>query len=167
MADRIERTSSGGAPRQLLACRLAKLMTAPPMNWTLEMVPLPVSDMDSAVHFYSVKLGFNLDFDFGEGADRFAQLTPPGSGCSIQIRPSSPDGDPGSIHGLQLVVNDLRRAHRELSGRGVDVEPIQIYGKGGASRDATDDDQLDNVGIFHFEDPDGARWAVQQISSRP
>lgn len=136
------------------------------MKWTLEVVPVPVSEVDTAIAFYSGKLGFRVDHDTGEGTDRFAQLTPDGSGCSIVVGTSIVDGAPGSVNGLQLVVNDLWKAHQELTDRGVDATPVQVFGRDG-QRDAKQGDELDNVGFFYFEDPDGAKWTVQQISSRP
>ncbi|MFC4591572.1 VOC family protein [Sphaerisporangium corydalis] len=134
------------------------------MNWTLEVVVVPVSDVDRAKDFYAGRLGFAVDHDtrVGEGM-RIVQLTPPGSGCSIVIGEGVvPDLPPGSYKGLQLVVPDLRRARAELVERGVDVSEIQVLGE----NPSPVADPLDNVGFLFFADPDGNGWAVQQISAR-
>ncbi|MEU4675813.1 VOC family protein [Micromonospora sp. NPDC023737] len=134
------------------------------MNWTLEVVVIPVSDVDRAKAFYVDQLGFNLDHDTTAGGlGRVVQLTPPGSGCSIVIGTGIvPDMPPGSLKGLQLVVNDLERARAELVGRGVPVSEIQVLGKSPSPTGHP----LDNVGFVFFADPDGNSWAVQQISTR-
>jgi catechol 2,3-dioxygenase-like lactoylglutathione lyase family enzyme len=134
------------------------------MNWTLEVVVVPVSDVDRAKAFYADRVGFVVDHDTTIGDDvRIVQLTPPGSGCSIVIgKGAVPDMPPGSLKGLQLVVPDLSRARDELVGRGVDVSDIQVLGKSPTNMP----DPLDNVGFIFFSDPDGNGWAVQQISSR-
>ncbi|MET8309109.1 VOC family protein [Micromonospora sp. NBC_00389] len=134
------------------------------MNWTLEVVIVPVSDVDRAKKFYADQLGFAVDHDtvVGDGA-RIVQLTPPGSGCSVVIgKGAVPDMPPGSLKGLQLVVPDLERARAELVERGVEVSEIQVLG---ASPSPTPH-PLDNVGFVFFTDPDGNAWAIQQISSR-
>lgn len=135
------------------------------MNWTLEVVIVPVSDIDRAKDFYSNKLGFALDHDTAVGDDmRIVQLTPPGSGCSIVIgKGAVPKMEPGSIQGLQLVVPDIRKAHAELVERGVEVSDVQVLG----TNPTPMPDPLDNVGFCFFSDPDGNGWAVQQISTRP
>lgn len=138
------------------------------MNWTLEVVVVPVSDIDRAKAFYADQLGFNVDHDtvISENV-RIVQLTPPGSGCSIVIgKGAVPDMPPGSLKGLQLVVNDVRAAHAQLAERGVKVGDVQFIGPEGP-RPARDDDDLNNVGFVFFEDPDGNSWGVQQITSRP
>lgn len=135
------------------------------MNWTLEVVVVPVSDVELAKAFYSEQLGFNVDHDtkISEGR-RIVQLTPPGSGCSIVVGegvvPDLPP--PGSLKGLQLVVPDIHKAHAQLVERGVDVSEVQVLGV----NPRPVDDPLDNVGFVFFDDPDGNGWAVQQISSR-
>ncbi|MFI9506720.1 VOC family protein [Nocardia sp. NPDC052566] len=134
------------------------------MNWTLEVVIVPVSDIDRAKDFYSRQLGFAVDHDTVIGDEiRIVQLTPPGSGCSIVIgKGAVPKMEPGSQQGLQLVVADLRKAHAELVSRGVEVGEIQVLG----ANPRPVPDPLDNVGFFFFTDPDGNGWGVQQISSR-
>jgi catechol 2,3-dioxygenase-like lactoylglutathione lyase family enzyme len=134
------------------------------VNWTLEVVVVPVSDVDRAKAFYAEQLGFAVDHDTVVGDDaRIVQLTPPGSGCSIVIgKGVLPDMPPGSLKGLQLVVPDLRRARAELVERGVEVSEIQVVGENPRPMP----DPLDNVGFVFFTDPDGNGWAVQQISSR-
>ncbi|BFU45906.1 VOC family protein [Krasilnikovia sp. MM14-A1004] len=134
------------------------------MDWTLEVVIVPVADLDRAKAFYADRLGFVVDHDtrFGETA-RMVQLTPPGSGCSIVIgNEVVPQMPPGSLKGLQLVVADIRRAHAELVERGVECTEVQVLGE----NPFPVPDPLDNVGFVFFSDPDGNAWAVQQISSR-
>src|SRR3712207_2577779 len=138
------------------------------MNWTLEVVVVPVADVDRAKAFYADKLGFNLDHDIsppGEGR-RLVQLTPPGSGCSIVIGEGVvPDMPPGSLRGLQLVVADIAAAHAELVERGVAVSEVTAI-DGDSAKVARGGAELDNVGFVFFADPDGNAWAVQQISAR-
>lgn len=137
------------------------------MNWTLEVVIVPVSDVDRAKAFYAEKVGFAVDHDTAIGDEmRVVQLTPPGSGCSIVIGKGLSAMEPGSLQGIQLVVNDVRRAHAELTSRGVPVGPVQYLGRSGGARPAEDGDDLDNAGFVFFADPDGNGWAVQQITSR-
>lgn len=134
------------------------------MKWTLEVVIVPVSDIDRAKAFYSEKVGFHVDHDtkLGEG-QRVVQLTPPGSGCSIVIGEGAvPSMPPGSLRGLQLVVNDVTKAQAELVERGVDVSDVQVLGE----NPAPTPEPLDNVGFCFFSDPDGNTWGVQQISAR-
>jgi catechol 2,3-dioxygenase-like lactoylglutathione lyase family enzyme len=119
------------------------------MDMRLELVAVPVSDVDRARDFYSEQAGFNLDHDHAvSDAIRFVQLTPPGSGCSIAIGKGVVDTEPGSVQGLQLVVDDIEVAHAELSGRGVEVSEVQDFPWGR---------------FVFFRDPDGNGWAVQQI----
>ena len=134
------------------------------MNWTLEVIVVPVADVDRAKSFYSEQLGFNVDHDttVSEG-NRIVQLTPPGSGCSIVVGEGIvPDMPPGSLKGLQLVVPDLQAARGQLLERGVEVGEIQVLGESPTPQP----DPLDNVGFFFFSDPDGNGWGVQQISAR-
>jgi len=134
------------------------------MNWTLEVVIVPVSDLDRAKSFYADQLGFNVDHDTRIGDDiRIIQLTPPGSGCSVVIgRGAVPQMEPGSVKGLQLVVADIHKAHAFLVERGVAVSEVTVMGE----NPSPTADPLDNVGFVFFEDPDGNSWGVQQISSR-
>jgi catechol 2,3-dioxygenase-like lactoylglutathione lyase family enzyme len=122
------------------------------MDWKLEMVAVPVSDVDRAKAFYVETIGFNPDHDHKVGDDlRFVQLTPPGSGCSIAIGKGLTGAKPGSVEGLQLVVADIEAAKAELAARGLDVGDIQDFPWGR---------------FVFFADPDGNRWAVQQIPKR-
>lgn len=134
------------------------------MNWTLEVVVVPVSDLERSKAFYADQLGFNVDHDTVINDDvRVIQLTPPGSGCSVVIgKGAVPDMPPGSLKGLQLVVADLAKARAELVDRGVEVSEIQVLGQ----NPSPTDHELDNVGFFFFSDPDGNGWGVQQISAR-
>jgi len=131
------------------------------MNWTLEVVVVPVSDVDRAKTFYVEQLGFDVDHDttVSEG-NRIVQLTPPGSGCSIVVGEGIvPDMSPGSLKGLQLVVSDIHAARGQLEQRGVEVSEIRVMGESPSPQP----DPLDNVGFVFFSDPDGNGWAVQQI----
>lgn len=134
------------------------------MNWTLEVVVVPVSDIDRAKNFYHRQLGFSVDHDTVVSDQvRVVQLTPPGSSCSIVIgKGAVPDMAPGSLKGLQMVVPDVNKARAELVDRGVEVSEVQILGESPTPTP----DPLDNVGFIFFIDPDGNGWAVQQISSR-
>jgi catechol 2,3-dioxygenase-like lactoylglutathione lyase family enzyme len=136
------------------------------MNWTLEVVVVPVADVDRAKTFYADKVGFHVDHDTTISDEmRIVQLTPPGSGCSIVVGKGMVDMPPGSLRGLQLVVSDIHAAHAQLVERGVDVSDVQVYDVGGL-RPTREGDDLNNVGFVYFSDPDGNGWAVQQISSR-
>lgn len=135
------------------------------MYWTLEVVVVPVTDVDRSKEFYAERLGFVVDHDTAVGdLGRIVQLTPPGSGCSIVIGSGGllPPMEPGSLKGLQLVVRDIAAAHAHLSERGVAVSDIQVLG----TSPTPTPHPLDNVGFVFFDDPDGNGWAVQQISSR-
>ncbi|MFD7010112.1 MULTISPECIES: VOC family protein [Rhodococcus] len=126
------------------------------MDWTLEVVVLPVSDIDRSVAFYRDKLGFHLDHDTTNEHMHVVQLTPTGSGCSIVIGdlPSHTEMAPGSMRGLQLVVADAAAARQELLDRGVEVSEVTVF------------DERDGGTFFGFADPDGNTWAVQQIKAR-
>ncbi|MBA3234833.1 MAG: VOC family protein [Chloroflexi bacterium] len=126
------------------------------MDWTLEVVVLPVSDIDAAVTFYRDKVGFELDHDTKNEDMHVVQLTPRGSGCSIVIGdlPAQKEMAPGSIRGLQLVVADAAAARQELLDRGVEVGEIMVF------------DERDGGTLFGFSDPDGNSWAVQQLKVR-
>ena len=130
------------------------------MDWKLEVVVVPVSDVDRAKAFYSEKVGFNVDVDTRVGDDmRIVQLTPPGSACSITLGPTL--AAPGSLKGLQLVVSDIEAARSELAERGVDVSPVRHI-EDGAWVDGPG--EAWNSFIF-FDDPDGNSWAVQEKPS--
>jgi catechol 2,3-dioxygenase-like lactoylglutathione lyase family enzyme len=136
------------------------------MDWKIEVVTIPVSDIERARDFYSEKVGFVVDIDFKVTDDvRLVQLTPPGSACSIHLGTSTIAMEPGSIDGVFLVVGDVRAARAELMERGVDVGDVQVFDEG-AYRPAREGENLDLVGCFFFSDPDGNRWCVQQIPAR-
>lgn len=121
------------------------------MDWRLELVLVPVTDVDRAKAFYTEKAGFNADHDHQVTNDlRFVQLTPPGSGCSISIGTGLSDKPPGSAQ-LQLVVPDIQAARAQLAERGVEVSDVQVFDWGS---------------FVFFSDPDGNSWAVQQIPAR-
>jgi catechol 2,3-dioxygenase-like lactoylglutathione lyase family enzyme len=118
------------------------------MDWKLELVAIPVTDVDEAKAFYTEKVGFVADHDHAVNDElRFVQLTPPGSACSIAIGKGIVDSEPGSVGGVQLVVSDLDAARRELVGRGVEVSEVR---------------DLPGGPFVLFSDPDGNRWSVQQ-----
>jgi catechol 2,3-dioxygenase-like lactoylglutathione lyase family enzyme len=122
------------------------------VDFRLELVQVPVSDVDRAKSFYVDKAGFNADHDHTVGDDiRFVQLTPPGSSCSIALGKGLSDMRPGSVQGLQLVVDDVEAARAELAARGVEVSDVQRFPWGA---------------FVFFSDPDGNGWAVQEIPER-
>jgi predicted enzyme related to lactoylglutathione lyase len=119
------------------------------VDWKLELVQVPVSDVDRAKAFYVDQVGFNADHDHQVNDDlRFVQLTPPGSACSIAIGTGLSEMAPGSVEGLQIVVEDADAAHAELKSRGVEVSDVQDMPWGR---------------FVFFSDPDGNSWALQQI----
>jgi catechol 2,3-dioxygenase-like lactoylglutathione lyase family enzyme len=122
------------------------------MDWKLELVTVPVSDVDRAKAFYVDGVGFNADYDHqvNEGL-RFVQLTPPGSACSIAIGTGLTDMPPGSVRGLQVVVSDINQAHAQLVEGGVAVSEVEVLPWGS---------------FVYFNDPDGNKWAVQQLPAR-
>ena len=123
------------------------------MDWKLELVPVPVSDVDRAIAFYRDKAGFALDHDHRVNDQlRFVQLTPPGSACSISLGEGITDAKPGSVRGLQIVVADADAARAELAGRGVEVGEVQDFPWGR---------------FVFFSDPDGNTWALQQVIPPP
>jgi predicted enzyme related to lactoylglutathione lyase len=122
------------------------------MDWKIELIAIPVTDVDRAKDFYTEKIGFNADHDHTVSDEmRFVQLTPPGSACSIALGKGITEAPPGSVKGMQIVVADIEAAHAELSGRGVEVGEVQDFPWGR---------------FVFFSDPDGNEWAVQQIPPR-
>jgi catechol 2,3-dioxygenase-like lactoylglutathione lyase family enzyme len=122
------------------------------MDWKLELVAIPVANVDRAKAFYTEKAGFNADHDYQVSDEiRFVQLTPPGSACSIALGTGIIDTPPGSVQGLQLVVSDIEAARAELVERGVDVSEVQNFDWGS---------------FVFFSDPDGNGWSVQQLPAR-
>ena len=122
------------------------------MDWRLELVQVPVSDVDRAKRFYTEQVGFVADHDYQVTDElRFVQLTPPGSACSIAMGTVLGEMKPGSQEGLQLVVDDIRAARAELVERGVEVSEVQVFDWGS---------------FVFFSDPDGNTWAVQQLPDR-
>ena len=124
------------------------------MDYRLEVIGVPVSDVDAAKDFYTRKVGFHLDHDVEPGSGmRVVQLTPPGSPCSVVIGRGLPLGEPGATKGMQLVVDDIDAARAELAGRGVDITEIQQLGPEGSP----------GARFAFFADPDGNGWSVQEI----
>lgn len=128
------------------------------MDWKLEVVVVPVSDVDRAKAFYTGQLGFPVDVDHRAGEMRVVQMTPRGSGCSITIGTGLSDAAPGSVRGLQLSVGDIEAARAQLVERGVDVSPIRHLGEDGW----TDGKGGDYNSFIFFSDPDGNSWTVQE-----
>ena len=123
------------------------------MDYKIELITLPVTDVDRAKAFYVDQVGFNADHDHTVSPElRFVQLTPPGSACSIAFGVGLTDAEPGSEKGVMMVVDDIESAHAELSGRGVGVSDVddQAWGR-----------------FVYFHDPDGNAWAIQQLPARP
>ena len=136
------------------------------MDWTIEVVTVPVSDVERARDFYAEKVGFAVDIDHRISDDiRLVQLTPPGSACSIHLGKGTADMEPGDLDGLFLVVRDVRAARAHLAERGVEVGEFQVFDEG-MYRPAREGEDLDYVGCVFFSDPDGNRWCVQQIPDR-
>jgi catechol 2,3-dioxygenase-like lactoylglutathione lyase family enzyme len=124
------------------------------MDLKLEVVPLPVRDVDAAVDFYTQRVGFNLDHDVQPGPGmRVVQLTPPGSACSVVIGQGLPLGEPGSVKGVQLTVDDLDEVRQDLAGRGLAISDIQQLGPEGTPGSR----------YCFFDDPDGNTWAIQEF----
>jgi catechol 2,3-dioxygenase-like lactoylglutathione lyase family enzyme len=133
------------------------------VDWKLELVLVPVSDVDRAKAFYVEKVGFNLDVDHRAGDEfRVVQLTPPGSACSISIGTGITDAAPGSVRGLHLVVADVEAARAELAGRGVDVGEIHHF-ESGKRMPGPDPERHDYESFLAFSDPDGNGWVVQEV----
>lgn len=128
------------------------------MDWKLEVVVVPVSDVDRAKAFYAEQLGFPVDVDHRAGDMRVVQMTPPGSGCSVTIGTGLSDAVPGSVRGLQLSVGDIDAARAQLVERGVDVSPIRHVGESGWA----DGKGGDYNSFIFFSDPDGNGWTVQE-----
>ena len=122
------------------------------MDWKIELVSVPVSDVDRAKAFYVDQVGFTADHDHAVGDGlRFVQLTPPGSACSIVLGEGITEAEPGSVGGIRLVVGDAGAAHAELAARGVEVSDVQEFPWGR---------------FVFFSDPDGNRWSVQELPPR-
>jgi predicted enzyme related to lactoylglutathione lyase len=127
----------------------SKRPNVPSMDWKLELIGVPVSDVDRAKAFYSEQVGFTVDHDHTVSDDiRFVQITPPGSACSIAFGKGVSTMEPGTLQGLQVVVDDADAAHAHLVGNGVD---------------ASDVEELPWGRFVYFSDPDGNGWALQQI----
>jgi catechol 2,3-dioxygenase-like lactoylglutathione lyase family enzyme len=124
------------------------------VDYRLEVIGIPVSDVDQAKEFYTQKIGFHLDHDVRPGPEmRVVQMTPPGSPCSVVIGRGIPLGDPGATKGLQLVVDDIDAARAELAGRGVNVTEVQQLGPEGSPGSR----------FAFFTDPDGNGWSLQEL----
>jgi catechol 2,3-dioxygenase-like lactoylglutathione lyase family enzyme len=124
------------------------------VDWRLELIVVPVADVDRAKAFYTEKVGFTLDHDVRPNEQmRVVQMTPPGSACSVVIGEGLPLGDPGSVKGIQLVVEDIEAVREGLAGRGVSVGDVQQLGPEGSPGSR----------FCFFEDPDANSWAIQEL----
>jgi catechol 2,3-dioxygenase-like lactoylglutathione lyase family enzyme len=133
------------------------------MNWKLELVLVPVSDVDHAKAFYTEKVGFNLDVDHRAGDEfRVVQMTPPGSACSISIGKGITGAAPGSVQGLHLVVSNIDAARAELVERGVEIGEI-FHFESGKQMPGPDPERRDYGSFLSFSDPDGNSWVVQEV----
>ncbi|HEV3281017.1 MAG TPA: VOC family protein [Acidimicrobiales bacterium] len=133
------------------------------MDWKLELIVVPVSDMDKAKRFYVENAGFHLDVDHSAGDDfRVIQLTPPGSACSVTLMKNS---SAGSLQGLHLIVDDIEAARDQLVERGVDSSEVFHFGEGGQIP-GPDPDRSDYGSFLSFNDPDGNGWLVQEVGRR-
>jgi catechol 2,3-dioxygenase-like lactoylglutathione lyase family enzyme len=129
------------------------------MDWKLELVVVPVTDVDRAKHFYAEQLGFVVDVDHQPSdAFRVVQLTPPGSACSISIGKGLSEAVPGTLKGIQISVGDIEAARAQLIERGVDVTPVRHLGESGWEEGKGGDYNS----FMFFDDPDGNSWAVQE-----
>ena len=131
------------------------------MDWKLELMIVPVSDVDRAKAFYLERAGFGLDVDYAAGDFRIVQLTPPGSACSITLMRNT-DGAAGSLKGLHLVVSDIEAARAELVGRGTDVSEV-FHFESGTQMPGLDPERHDYNSFLSFSDPDGNGWMVQEV----
>jgi catechol 2,3-dioxygenase-like lactoylglutathione lyase family enzyme len=142
------------------------------MDCQLQVLTLPVSDVDKAKAFYTRQAGFTLDVDYCPATDfRVVQLTPPGSACSIQLGTGLTDAAPGTVRNTYLAVTDLEAARTELTARGVTVSPIRhkspIDDWRGGFQPGTDPQRRDYASFADFTDPDGNTWVIQEIGYRP
>lgn len=136
------------------------------MDYRLELVLIPVEDVDRAKAFYTERMGFHLDVDHQPGEDfRVVQMTPPGSACSITVGVGITDAAPGTYRGTHLVVSDIEAAREELVGRGVRVSEIRHMGPNGWEP-GRDPDRQDYASFADFSDPDGNTWVLQEVPSR-
>ena len=133
------------------------------MDMKLELVLVPVTDVDQAKAFYTEKMGFVLDVDHKASEEfRVVQMTPPGSACSISIGVGITDAVPGSVKGLHLVVTDITAARAELAGRGVDITEVRHFGDG-EWKPGADPQHNDYASFADFKDPDGNMWLLQEV----
>lgn len=133
------------------------------MDWKLQVVIVPVKDVDRSVEFYAGKLGFRVDTDFSPNdAFRVVQVTPPGSACSIVFGKGMGDSTPGSLKGNHFVVDDIEAAHAELEAAGIDNSGPQHF-ENGQMAAGPDPDRADYGSFIYFDDPDGNTWAVQEV----
>jgi catechol 2,3-dioxygenase-like lactoylglutathione lyase family enzyme len=138
------------------------------MNYKIEVITLPVSDVERSLKFYTERCGFHLDVDYRPNDTfRVVQLTPPGSACSVQIGLGLTDDEPGTCHNVLLAVSDLEAARRELISRGIDVENVRhkssVQDWQGDTAPGPDPERRDYASFATFADPDGNTWTLQEI----
>jgi catechol 2,3-dioxygenase-like lactoylglutathione lyase family enzyme len=135
------------------------------VDWKLELIIVPVSDVDRAKSYYIEQAGFGLDVDHSAGEDfRIVQLTPPGSACSITLMKGA-ESSAGTLKGLHLIVTDIDAAHAELTGRGAEVSEV-FHFQDGKETPGPDPERGDYNSFLSFSDPDGNSWMVQEVPSR-
>jgi catechol 2,3-dioxygenase-like lactoylglutathione lyase family enzyme len=146
--------AGGGCRPIVMECGVTNPTGRKLMDLKLEVVPIPVSDVDAAKAFYTEQVGFNLDHDIRPNEHmRVVQMTPPGSACSVVLGEGLPLGAPGSVKGVQLVVEDIDAVREALAGRGVGVSDVQQLGPEGTPGSR----------FLFFDDPDGNTWSVQEL----
>jgi catechol 2,3-dioxygenase-like lactoylglutathione lyase family enzyme len=134
------------------------------MDWKIEVIVVPVTDVDRAKAFYTEQLGFNLDVDHHPSESfRVVQATPPGSACSITFGINVGGGEPGTVKGIHLCVNDIESAHAQLESNGVKNSGIKHFGATGQMEDGPHPERSDYGSYIFLDDPDGNSWAVQEV----
>jgi len=134
------------------------------MDWKIEVIVVPVTDVDEAKRFYTEQMGFALDVDHAAGEHfRVVQVTPPGSACSITFGINVGAGEPGSVKGIHLCVDDIEAAHEELTAKGVATGGIKHFGPTGQMEDGPHPERADYGSYIFLDDPDGNSWAVQEV----
>ena len=133
------------------------------MDWKIELIVVPVTDVDRAKKFYGEQLGFNITVDVQNGDFRVVQAEPPGSGCSIAFGPTLNTMEPGALHGVHLIVNDIEAAYAVLSERGVELGPLHHFEQTGEQKPGVSPNRADYESFGSFRDPDGNSWVLQEI----
>ena len=134
------------------------------MDWKIQVIVVPVTDVDKAKAFYTEQMGFTLDVDHAAGENfRVVQVTPPGSACSITFGINVGGGEPGSVKGIHICVDDIEAAQEQLSAKGVATSGIKHFGPTGQMEDGPHPERADYGSYIFLDDPDGNGWAVQEV----